>query len=208
MLKTGLAKALLDGYLSGDGHFREDRQRWMASSVSRNLLLGLAILVQRVYGSIASVYAGRPAHRGMIQGRSVRCRQDWILSFDLSNGDRYKQQFILDDGAWKKVRSIEDAGECEVWNIRVEEDESYTAEGCIVKNCPLQLDVIERCIELWSVKGDVVLDPFAGVGSTVYVAAKNGRKGVGIELKGSYFKMAVKNLSILDKMMPRKAGEK
>ena len=60
--------------------------------------------------------------------------------------------------------------------------------------CPLQLDAIERCVELWSVEGDIVLTPFMGVGSEVYVAVKNGRKGVGFELKGSYFKQAVRNV--------------
>jgi DNA modification methylase len=60
--------------------------------------------------------------------------------------------------------------------------------------CPLQLDVIERCIELWSNPGDVVLSPFGGIGSEPYCAVKLGRFGVGIELKPSYFKVAVKNL--------------
>lgn len=63
--------------------------------------------------------------------------------------------------------------------------------------CPLQLDTIERCIELWSTRGDVVLTPFMGVGSEVYVAVKRGRKGVGIELKRSYYRQALRNLSVL-----------
>ena len=60
--------------------------------------------------------------------------------------------------------------------------------------CPLQLQVIERCIHLWSNPGDVVLSPFAGIGSEVYTAAKMGRNGLGIELKPSYFAQAVKNM--------------
>ena len=59
--------------------------------------------------------------------------------------------------------------------------------------CPLQLPVIERCIELWSNKGDVVLTPFLGIGSEVYQAILQGRKGVGIELKESYYNQAVLN---------------
>jgi len=59
---------------------------------------------------------------------------------------------------------------------------------------PLQLDVIERCIVLWSNPGEVVLTPFMGVGSEVYGAVVNERMGVGIELKSSYFKQAKKNL--------------
>lgn len=62
---------------------------------------------------------------------------------------------------------------------------------------PLQLDVIERCIELWSNPGDVVLTPFLGIGSEVYAAVEMGRRGVGIELKPSYFAQAVRNLASL-----------
>lgn len=59
--------------------------------------------------------------------------------------------------------------------------------------CPLQLDVIERCVELWSNPDDIVLDPFAGIGSTNYVAIKMGRRTVGVELKGSYYDQALIN---------------
>jgi hypothetical protein len=59
---------------------------------------------------------------------------------------------------------------------------------------PLQLDVIERCIDLWSNPGDVVLTPFAGIGSEVYSAVKMGRRGIGFELKPSYFAQMVRNM--------------
>lgn len=63
--------------------------------------------------------------------------------------------------------------------------------------CPLQLDTIERCIELWSAKGDIVLDPFVGIGSVIFCAVKMDRSGIGIELKESYFNQAVKNMDIV-----------
>jgi len=59
---------------------------------------------------------------------------------------------------------------------------------------PLQLDVIERCIHLWSNPGDTVFTPFLGIGSEVYGAVELGRKGIGFELKPSYYAQAVKNL--------------
>jgi len=62
--------------------------------------------------------------------------------------------------------------------------------------CPLQLDVIERCINLWTNPNDIVLDPFAGIGSVPYQAVIMGRRGLGIELKESYYKQAVNNLDI------------
>ncbi len=58
---------------------------------------------------------------------------------------------------------------------------------------PLQLDVIERIVTLWSNPGETVLTPFMGIGSEVYGAVELGRRGVGIELKGSYYRQAVKN---------------
>lgn len=60
---------------------------------------------------------------------------------------------------------------------------------------PLQLDVIERCIQLWSNPGDVIFTPFLGIGSEVYGAVELGRKGIGIELKPSYFRQAVRNIA-------------
>jgi DNA modification methylase len=67
--------------------------------------------------------------------------------------------------------------------------------------CPLQLDFIERCIRLWSNRGELVLTPFAGIGSEVYTAVKHGRRAIGIELKTSYWSTAVANLRRLDEEM-------
>ena len=64
--------------------------------------------------------------------------------------------------------------------------------------CPLQLDVIHRCLQLWSKPGDVVLSPFAGIGSEGYEALKLDRKFVGFELKPEYFQCAAKNLSAVE----------
>ena len=61
--------------------------------------------------------------------------------------------------------------------------------------CPLQLDVIERCVQLWSNPGDVVLSPFMGIGSEGFVSLEAGRRFIGMELKASYFHQAVANLN-------------
>lgn len=71
-------------------------------------------------------------------------------------------------------------------SARDEKDERHIA--------PLQLEVIERGIRLWTNPGDVVLDPFAGIGSTGYSAVQMGRKFIGIELKESYYRQAENNL--------------
>lgn len=69
---------------------------------------------------------------------------------------------------------------------RDEEDEKHVH--------PLQLDVIERALVLWTNPGDKVLTPFMGVGSEVFAAVRLGRRGIGVELKPTYFRQAVKNL--------------
>jgi DNA modification methylase len=71
-------------------------------------------------------------------------------------------------------------------DAREEDDEKHVH--------PLQLDVIERIVTLRSNPGETVLTPFMGVGSEVYGAVLNNRRGVGIELKASYYKQAVKNV--------------
>ena len=67
--------------------------------------------------------------------------------------------------------------------------------------CPLQLGFIDRCVRLWSNPGELVLTPFAGIGSELYQAVKRGRRAVGIELKPSYWQTAVTNLTALESQM-------
>lgn len=64
--------------------------------------------------------------------------------------------------------------------------------------CPLQFDIVDRLIERFSLKGEVVLDPFAGLGTVPHQAAKVGRKGLGVELSPLYFGEAVRHLRALD----------
>lgn len=65
--------------------------------------------------------------------------------------------------------------------------------------CPLQLEVIERAVTLWTNEGDVVLSPFAGIGSEGHVSLKMGRRFVGVELKESYYAQAVRNLQAAER---------
>ena len=71
---------------------------------------------------------------------------------------------------------------------RTEEDEKHVH--------PLQLDIIDRIVELYSNKGEVVLTPFMGVGSEVYSPVSMDRKAIGIELKDSYYRQAIKNIEL------------
>lgn len=73
------------------------------------------------------------------------------------------------------------------WSLRKEPDDERHVH-------PLQLDVIERAVILWSNEGDTVLTPFLGVGSEAYGAVVNKRRALGVELKPAYYRQAVKNL--------------
>ncbi|MBQ6530530.1 MAG: site-specific DNA-methyltransferase [Clostridia bacterium] len=66
--------------------------------------------------------------------------------------------------------------------------------------CPLQLDVIERAVELWTNKGDIVFTPFLGIGSEAYQALSMGRRAIGIELKQEYFDVAVANCKVVSEI--------
>lgn len=78
-------------------------------------------------------------------------------------------------------------------NVRVARDDADERHIC-----PLQLDFIERCIKLYTNPGELVLTPFAGIGSELYVARRLGRRAVGCELKESYWRTAIDNLTGLD----------
>lgn len=105
----------------------------------------------------------------------------------VAHGDEYPVSL------WQKIASpiwmdINPSDTLQYRSAREHEDERHIA--------PLQLEVIRRCIRLWTKRGDVVLSPFAGIGSEGYVAIEEGRRFVGIELKGSYYRQAVANLAM------------
>jgi hypothetical protein len=84
-------------------------------------------------------------------------------------------------------------------SAREEKDEKHI--------CPLQLDVIERALQLWSKPGDLVFSPFMGIGSEGYCAVPMGRQFVGCELKESYFRQAVKNLESAERTLEASGDE-
>jgi hypothetical protein len=106
-------------------------------------------------------------------------RNDGRLSIDL--WQRYASPVWMDINPSRTLQKD---------SMRDEKDERHI--------CPLQLDVIERAMELWSNPGDVVLSPFAGIGSEGFVSVQTGRQFVGIELKESYYAQAVENLKLAE----------
>jgi DNA modification methylase len=103
---------------------------------------------------------------------------------DITNEDWIKYAHPI----WTDIKETETLSAIEA---RDEKDERHV--------CPLQLEVIRRCIRLYSNKGEIVLSPFAGIGSEGHVAMEWGRRFLGIELKGSYFDAAKRNIAAAER---------
>lgn len=185
-LNESKSAALIEGYLSGDGNVTGNMTS--ASSVSRALLLGMAMVAQKAYGVVPSVLASKKPGKHKIGDREIEQKQLWVMSWRKGKHDCSR---IFDDGAWKRVKKSVPTGEKEVWSIEVADDHSFTAEGCIVKNCPLQTDIVDRLINRYSNEGDLIYDPFGGIGTVPFRALKSGRKGLMCELNEGYFRDAV-----------------
>ena len=132
-----------------------------------------------------------------IKKDSAMCRQgipDYLVTMRKpgENPDRIEHtadEFPVD--LWQRIASpvwtdINPSRTLQYRSARDDDDERHI--------CPLQLDVIERALMLWSRKGDLVFSPFAGIGSEGYCAVKMGRRFVGAELKPSYWQLACRNL--------------
>lgn len=102
----------------------------------------------------------------------------------LENGEMSNEDWIT----WAHPIWL-DISETDVLNVRESRDPDSEKHLC-----PLQLDLIERCVRLWSNPDEVVFDPFAGIGSVPYVAVKLGRRGFGLELNPTYYATAIKNM--------------
>ena len=131
-----------------------------------------------------------------IKKDSAMCRQgiaDYIITFRKTGENEERIEHTDENfpvSKWQNYASpvwmdINQSNTLQKESAREQADEKHI--------CPLQLDVIERCIELWTNPNDIVFSPFAGIGSEIYQALKMDRRGVGIELKESYYNQAVAN---------------
>jgi len=132
-----------------------------------------------------------------VRGNAAMSRQgipDYLVTMRASGEqiDRVTHGEDYPVDKWQKVASpvwtdIDPSDTLQYRSAREHDDERHI--------CPLQLEVIRRGIDLWTNPGDVVLSPFAGIGSELYVALQMGRKAVGVELKASYYRQAALNLA-------------
>ena len=132
-----------------------------------------------------------------VRENSAMCRQgipDYLITVRTpgEQEDRVTHGAEYPVDLWQKVASpvwmdINPSKTLQYMSAREHDDERHI--------CPLQLEVIERGVMLWTNPGDIVLSPFMGIGSEGYVALEMGRRFVGAELKASYYQQAVANLA-------------
>ena len=137
-------------------------------------------------------------HKSVRENASM-CRQgipDYLVTMRTPGDVVERVKHTAEDypvGHWQKVASpvwmdIDPSDTLQYASAREHDDERHI--------CPLQLEVIRRGIELWTNPGDIVLSPFAGIGSEGYVTLQMGRRFVGAELKASYYQQAARNLAM------------
>lgn len=136
-------------------------------------------------------------HKSVRENASM-CRQgipDYLITMRTPGDVVERVKHASDDypvSKWQQVASpiwmdINPSDTLQYASARDHDDERHI--------CPLQLEVIRRCIELWTNPGEIVLSPFAGIGSEGYVAMQMGRRFVGVELKEGYYRQASKNIA-------------
>lgn len=131
-------------------------------------------------------------------GTNPPASHEWLHSLRQRKPDYYTgsvDEYNYSIAVWQRYASPVwfDINQTRVLNTKIarsDKDEKHLA--------PLQLDVIERAIQMWSNPGEVVFTPFAGIGSEPYGALNLGRKGVGVELKPEYFNIAIENLKEME----------
>lgn len=122
--------ALLQGWLDADGS-RQASGAWRGTTVSEELAYGMSRLGRNVHQVATSVHRFDLPGTTVIEGRTVRQRPQ----FQVVIPPRNRESFVEDGYAWVPVRSVTEAEPCEVFNVSVEDDESYTAWGFAVHNC-------------------------------------------------------------------------
>jgi DNA modification methylase len=156
------------------------------SSVSRQGMADYLLVFRKWSSEMDGLNSIKPVHRAI----------DWRFKYDEYIGESLPNKANDKRGdsiyIWQKYASPVwiDIKQTNVLNGRVARENNSETHIC-----PLQLDVIGRCVELWSNPDDVVLDPFNGIGSTGYQSLKANRRYVGMELKKSYFDTAIKYLT-------------
>lgn len=131
-LPVDLLKSFLDGYFSADGYVNDNKIK--CSSASRELIYGIAQCVYKVYKRPVSIAKRDRGNTCVIEGRTVNQRPSYELSFKTTS-DKQDKAFYEDGYIWCPIKKIEKSDIQNVYDIEVENDHSFTANGIIAHNC-------------------------------------------------------------------------
>lgn len=146
-LPVNLLKSFIEGYHSADGNIYKNSNRYRISSVSRELIYGVAQCIAKVYKIPYSIYKSKKPNKYIIEGRVVNQRNTYILVYDFT--ENKKISFYESGYIWSHIKNVTNTKILDnVWDIEVEEDHSFTANGCIVHNCQdISLAGVQRGIK-------------------------------------------------------------
>jgi site-specific DNA-cytosine methylase/intein/homing endonuclease len=134
-LPKDLLKRIVDGYISGDGHYEVKSDSYKASSISEELIMNLSIAIGKVYGTNTTYHINDRSGVTVIEGRTVNQKTEYICGFRTTMR-KQSNAILIDDIIWQPIRSVEELDEKSyVYNMEVDGDNSYTANNAIVHNC-------------------------------------------------------------------------
>jgi site-specific DNA-cytosine methylase/intein/homing endonuclease len=146
-LPINLLKSFIEGYHSADGNIYKNSNRYRISSVSKELIYGVAQCIAKAYSIPYSIYKSNKPEKYIIEGRVINQRSVYLVVYDFTKNK--KNSFYDSEYIWSPVKSVKNTKQFEnVWDIEVEEDHSFTANGCIVHNCQdISISGVQRGIE-------------------------------------------------------------
>ena len=157
-LPPHLLKSFLEGYFYGDGSKENDGKIQSFYSVSKALVYSMPELIFKAFGEVCSINT-RPPYAGTIEGRSVNCRESYIGRFSYSTNIRVNGLPISDE-LYVKIKNIERVnGVFDVYNLTVEDDHTYVANGLVTHNCGVAISdrPLWEDVPLWDSKGAPVI---------------------------------------------------
>lgn len=153
-----LLKSFLEGYFYGDGSKENDGKIQSFHSVSKALVYSMPELIFKAFGEVCSINT-RPPYARTIEGRSVNCRESYIGRFSYSTNIRVNGLPISDE-LYVKIKNVERVnGVFDVYNLTVEDDHTYVANGLVTHNCGVAISdrPLWEDVPLWDSKGAPVI---------------------------------------------------
>ena len=133
-LPKRLLEIVLQGFLEGDGYC-DSRNVYYITTVSKMLAITIQRVLSKVYGRHMNLTYFEPREYRELCGRTIHQNPQYVIMFSPVKGDGVEKAHYIGDKIWRNVKAFEPVGEQKVFNLEVEEDNSYTANNLIVHNC-------------------------------------------------------------------------